>query len=95
MYSFVNGIRRKNNGKIKNFDCNNVMIPNLGNFIVKSAICYIENQENNGSCGGHYIIWQRNKIGNEWIRISDTSGRTYKNLISNLTNVTLLLLERL
>ena len=96
-FEFVNGIRKikKKKGKINNYDCNNLIIPNLGNIIIKSAICYLPGNESDADVGGHYIIWQRYNTENKWIRISDSFGKSYQNLVNNLANVTLLILEKL
>ena len=81
--------------KIKNYDENNILIPSLSggfySYRILSAIVHIGNSNKSG----HYIIWCRANDNSGWFRISDSEYRKYKSLVANLSNVSVIFLERI
>lgn len=92
------GSIRRINCKIKNFDPDRVKIENLNtndHFVVKSAIFHYTLNANDDGRAGHYIIWIRSKCNSGWIRISDSSGKFFQNLVNDLKDVVILILEKI
>ena len=72
-------------------------IPGSNNSIYKleAVVFHILFDYSNECKGGHYVIWVRSLCETGWIRISDSIEKYYQNLISDLKDITFMLLEKL